>query len=142
MDSMTVRCWEPMQAHKALTRQVWPALKAALMAGKRMVVKVEQEKRSLAQNARLWAMLTEISHQVDWYGQKLTADEWKDVFTAALKKEKVVPGINGGFVVVGQRTSTMTKAEMAELQELMEAFGAERGVKFRELVDPETGEIL
>lgn len=25
----------------------------------------------------------------------------------------------------------MTKAEMCELQELMEAFGAERGVKFR-----------
>jgi hypothetical protein len=105
------------------------------MAGKRMVVKVEQEKRSLAQNARLWAMLTEISHQVDWYGHKLTADEWKDVFTAALKKEKVVPGINGGFVVVGQRTSTMTKAEMSELQTLMEAVGAERGVVFRRFED-------
>jgi hypothetical protein len=135
VDSVIVRCWEPMQAHKALTRQVWPALKSALMAGKRMVVKVEQEKRSLAQNARLWAMLTEISHQVDWYGHKLTADEWKDVFTAALKKEKVVPGINGGFVVVGQRTSTMTKAEMSELQTLMEAVGAERGVVFRRFED-------
>ena len=142
MDSVTIRCWDPMQAHRAITRQVWPALKAALMAGKRMVVKVEQEKRSLMQNARMWAMLTDISRQVDWYGQKLAPDEWKDVFTAALKKEKVVPGINGGFVVIGRRTSTMTKAEMSELQTLMEAFGAERGVKFRELVDPETGEIL
>lgn len=56
MDSVIVRCWEPMQAHKALTRQAWPALKAALIAGQRMVVKVEQEKRSLAQNARLWAI--------------------------------------------------------------------------------------
>ena len=141
-ERLTFRLWEPVQAHAVLTHHVWPRIKERLLTGQRMVVKVEQEKRSLAQNARLWAMLTEISHQVDWYGHKLTADEWKDVFTAALKKEKVVPGINGGFVVVGQRTSTMTKAEMAELQELMEAFGAERGVKFRAPVDPETGEIL
>lgn len=32
----------------------------------------------------------------------------------------------------------MTKAEMCDMQELMAAFGAERGVKF---CDPETGEI-
>lgn len=75
-------------------------------------------------------MLAEISQQVDWYGQKLTAEEWKDVFSAAMKRTKVVPGIDGGFVVCGQSTSKMTKAEMSEMQELMEAFGAERGVKF------------
>ena len=141
MDSVIVRCWDPMQAHKAITRQVWPALKAALMAGKRMVVKVEQEKRSLAQNARLWAMLTDISRQVDWYGQKLSPADWKHIFTAALKKTRAVPGIDGGIVVLGQSTSSMTKAEMAELQELIEAFGADKGVKFRAPVDPETWEI-
>jgi hypothetical protein len=41
-----------------------------------------------------------------------------------------VPGIDGGFVVLGKSTSKMTKAEMTELQELMAAFGAEQGVKF------------
>ena len=61
-----------------------------------------------------------------WYGQKLTAEEWKDVLTAALKKEKVVPGINGGFVVLGQRTSKMSKDEFSELIELTHAFMAER----------------
>ena len=37
----------------------------------------------------------------------------------------------------------MTKAEMCDLQTLMEAFGAQQGVKFREpeLVDQETGEV-
>ena len=75
-------------------------------------------------------MLDEISDQVDWYGRKLTPEEWKHVFTAALKKQDVVPGLDGGFVVLGQSTSKMTKAEMCDLQTLMEAFGAEKGVRF------------
>lgn len=141
MERLTVPCINPVQAHKALTAQVWPWLKAALTAGHRMVVEVKQEKRSLAQNARLWAMLTDISRQVEWYDQKLDAEDWKHIFTAALKKTRAVPGIDGGVVVLGQSTSKMTKAEMAELQELMEAFGAEKGVRFRAPADPETGEI-
>jgi hypothetical protein len=76
-------------------------------------------------------MLSDISNQVDWYGQKLTPENWKDVFTAALRRSKVVPGIDGGFVVIGAHTSTMTIREMAELIELMQAFAAEHGVKFK-----------
>ena len=56
--------------------------------------------------------------------------EWKHVFSAALKKQEVVPGIDGGFVVLGLSTSKMTKAEMCDLQTLIEAFGAEREVRF------------
>jgi len=41
-----------------------------------------------------------------------------------------VPGLDGGFVVLGTSTSKMTKAEMCDLQALMEAFGAEKGVRF------------
>ena len=95
-----------------------------------MVLEVKPSTRSLEQNARLWAMLTDISRQVDWYGRKLTPDEWKHVFSAALKKQEVVPGIDGGFVVLGLSTSKMTKAEMCDLQTLIEAFGAERNVRF------------
>lgn len=142
-ERITVRCWNPQQAHKELMQTGWPWLKAMLMAGHRMQVRIEKETRSLEQNARLWAMLTDISEQVDWYGRKLSPDSWKHVFTAALSKQDVVPGIDGGFVVLGKPTSKMTKAEMSELQELMAAFGAEKGVLFRwDEVDPETGEIL
>jgi hypothetical protein len=87
-------------------------------------------RRTLPQNDRLWAMLTEIARQVDWYGQKLTPDDWKDVFTASLRRAHVVPGIDGGFVPLGMRTSDMSKEEMSALIELIYAFGAERGVVF------------
>lgn len=129
-DRITLALWEPVQAHKALMH-AWTHAKAWLMAGHRLTLEVRPEKRSDAQNRRLWAMLRDISEQVDWYGQKLTDEEWKHVFTASLKRQKAVPGLDGGFVVLGQSTSKMTKAEMCELQELMEAFGAEKGVRFR-----------
>jgi hypothetical protein len=87
-------------------------------------------RRTLPQNDRMWAMLTEVASQVDWYGQKLTPEDWKDVFTASLRKAHVVPGLDGGFVPLGMRTSDMSKAEMGELMTLIEAFGAERGVVF------------
>lgn len=135
--------FEPVQAHKILTQQIWPLVKSSLIAGHRMVIEVKQETRTLAQNALLWATLTDISKQVDWYGRKLTPEEWKHVFTASLAKQDVVPGLDGGFVVLGKSTSKMTKAEMSELQELMQAFGAQQGVKFTapEFIDQETGEI-
>ena len=96
------------------------------------VVSIKEGTRSLEQNAMLWAVLNDISKQVKWYGQHLTDYEWKDVLTAALKKEKVVPGINGGFVVLGQRTSKMSKKEFAELLEIAYAFGTQQRVKFKD----------
>lgn len=93
-------------------------------------VEVKPQNRTLEQNARMWAMLTELSRQVVWHGQQLTAENWKDVLTAALKRQQVVPGVDGGFVVLGTSTRRMTKGEMAELIELITAFGVEHGVVF------------
>jgi hypothetical protein len=96
-------------------------------------VEIKEQKRSLDQNAKLWAMLSDVASQVVWYGQKLTSDDWKDVFTASLRKTRVVPGIDAGsFVPLGMRTSDMSKAEMADLIELIYAFGADHNVQWSE----------
>lgn len=87
--------------------------------------------RSKEQNALLWPLLTEVSNQVVWYGQKLTKEQWKDVFTASLKKQMVVPGLDGGFVVCGLSTRVFGKKLFSDLIELILAFAAERGVKLR-----------
>ena len=130
MNALTIPLYNRQQARQALTAQVFPYLDAALQGSRRWVLSIKPETRSLQQNARLWAMLTDISQQVDWYGRKLTPENWKHVFSAALKKQDVVPGLDGGFVVLGLSTSKMTVGEMADLQTLMEAFGAEKGVRF------------
>ena len=100
------------------------------------VVTVAEPTRSTAQNARLWAMLTDISEQVEWYGKRLTPEDWKHVFTASLKRLTVVPNLDGtGFVALGMSTSRMSRRELSDLMELMAAFGAERDVVWTE---PET----
>ena len=129
---LTVQCWEPVQAHAAMTAQIWPMLKSMLMAGHRMVLELKPVTRSLEQNAKMWACLTDISKQVNWYGNTLSPDDWKHVLSASLRKQRAVPGIDGGFVVVGLQTSQMTIAEMSEMIELAHAFGADRGVLFHD----------
>jgi len=89
---------------------------------------IQPENRNLNQNSLLWPWLSAISKGVDWYGNRLSADEWKDVLTASLKREKVVPGINGGFVVLGQHTSKMNKKDFSELLELTIAFAAQNNI--------------
>ena len=109
------------------------AARWAMQCSDGVTVEFRSARRNLDQNALLWCLLGEISRQVDWYGQKLSADDWKDVLTASLRRARVVPGIDGGsFVPLGMRTSEMTKAEFAELIELVYAFGAEHGVQFRD----------
>lgn len=111
------------------------ALEAVRAAGDDYVVTVSEPKRSLVQNALMWVLLGELSAQVEWHGIKLTPENWKDMCTAALKKQEVVPGIDGGFVVLGTSTRKMTKAEMSDLIEFIYAFGAQHGVEFGEEID-------
>lgn len=111
------------------------AVEAVRNAPEGYYVEVKPPTRSLEQNARLWAFLTDVSEQVDWYGQKLSPEDWKTMFTASLRKANVVPGIDqGSFVVTGLHTSKMTKAELSDLLELISAFGTERGVVFHDQI--------
>lgn len=90
-------------------------------------------KRSIEQNAKMWAVLTDISRHVDWpvdgKMQRLEPEDWKDILSAGLKKtQRIAQGIDGGFVMLGQRTSRMRVSEMIELIELAQAFGSSHGV--------------
>ncbi len=90
------------------------------------------ERRTIDQNDKMWPLLRDIARQVNWHGQKLQDYEWKEVFSAALKKQKVVPGLDGGFVVIGASTSRMPKKDVSDIIEMSYAFGAQQGVKWSE----------
>lgn len=110
------------------------AVREVVNAPEGYVVEVKEPTRSLEQNAALWAALHDVSEQVEWYGKRLTPEDWKHVFTASLRKLEVVPNLDGtGFVALGMSTSRMSKREMSDLLELIHAFGAERGVIFHTL---------
>ena len=89
-----------------------------------------EEDRNPEQNKKQWAMYHDIATQVIWHGEKLTPEDWKDILSSDWSKQRIVPGIGGGFVALGVRTSKLKKREMAELIELVMAFGCENGVKW------------
>ena len=61
---------------------------------------------------------------------KMDPDDWKDVLSAAFKGENVrlAMGLNGGIVLLGQRTSKFSKAEFSDWIEFLYATAADRGV--------------
>ncbi len=91
-------------------------------------------KRSLEQNSKLWAMLTDVAAQLAWHGKRLTPDDWKLVFLDSMTRElRIVPNIDGtGFVNLGRSSSDLSRAEMSDLIEIITAFGAKHGVKFHD----------
>jgi len=99
-------------------------------------VEFKAPKRSLPQNDRMWAALTDIAEQLPWHGIKLTPDDWKLIFLDALKRElRMVPNIdNSGFVNLSRSSSDLSKAEMIDLLTLIDAFGAQYGVVFHDPV--------
>lgn len=97
-------------------------------------IEVKAAKRSIPQNDRMWAMLTEIAQQLPWHGVKIRPDDYKLLFLDALKRERrMMPNLEGtGFVDLGRSSSDLTKDEMSDLIELIFAFGAKHGVTFHD----------
>lgn len=96
---------------------------------------IRPKTRTLAQNDLMWSVLTDISKQVEFVVNgaliKVSPEEVKDILTAGLKREmRMAQGIDGGMVILGQRTSKMTIRQMTELIELAHAFGTQRGVEW------------
>ena len=145
MSKLAITCYEPVQAHQAIT-QLWPMLKSMVMAGHKMVLSIRPERRTEAQNRLMWPLLTAFAKQLEWpiNGRmtKIDADDFKDILSAAFKGETVrlAMGLNGGVVLLGQRTSKFTKAEFSEWIEFLYATAADRGVKLPAW-NYETGEV-
>lgn len=126
---MKVTLHNAQQGHTVLL-DIWQKAKPFLLSGQKLVLTIEEQKRSTEQNALLWSVLSDLAKQVQWYDNKLSSDDWKHMLTAVMKKQRTIPGIDGGFVVLGSSTSKMTKPEMSELITLAHAFGDERSVKW------------
>lgn len=104
-----------------------------------VIIEAREESRTDKQNRLMWPLLKDLSDQVSWYGEKLEQAEWKDLITVLVsqmqnpeREQKSAPGINGGRVYFGVRTSQSSKRHMVEVIEAIYWFGTERNVKFSE----------
>lgn len=97
-------------------------------------VEFKAPRRTIPQNDRMWAMLTDVATQTPYHGIRLHPDDWKLIFLDALKREvRMVPNLDGnGFVNLGRSSSDLSKEEMTDLIELIFEWGARHGVTFNE----------
>lgn len=96
------------------------------------IAEIREATRTDEQNRLMWPLLDDVRDQVIWHKRKLPSDEWKNGFMMALEKAEFVPGIVPGTIwPLGLRSSVLGKAKFSELIEIIYAFGAENGVKFR-----------
>ena len=97
-------------------------------------VTLSEPPRTLDQNAAQWPILEAFSKQLEWpingVMTKITPEDFKDILTAAFKREtvRVAMGLDGGMVMLGQRTSKFKKAEFSEYLEFLHATAVLRGV--------------
>lgn len=110
------------------------AVKAVQSAPDGYAVAIQEPNRTLDQNAAQWPILEAFSVQLTWpvNGQMvhMTSEEWKDVLTAAFQREtaRLAMGLDGGVVMLGQRTSKFGKKKFSEWLEFLHSVAAMRGV--------------
>ena len=94
-------------------------------------VEIKGPARTRDQNAKMWAMLTDLAEQAEWAGKKRSTGDWKDLMTAAVKVAaglEAVPGLEGGLMILGLHTSDLDVEEMADVITYMLKWGDEHGV--------------
>lgn len=110
------------------------AVHAVQTAPEGYCVTISEPNRTLEQNSAQWPILDAFSQQLQWpvNGQMvhMTAEEWKDVLSAAFHREtaRLAMGLDGGVVMLGQRTSKFGKRRFSEWLEFLHAVAAMRGV--------------
>lgn len=97
------------------------------------VVKISEPKRNLDQNARMWAMLSDVSRAKP-EGRMWPPETWKCAFMHSLGHQvQFAEGLDGsGPFPLGFRTSRLTVRQMADLITVIQEYGDRHGVEWSE----------
>ena len=97
-------------------------------------IEFKETKRTLPQNDLMWALLTEVSQQLDHGGRKYDPTEWKSIFLHAFGREiTFLPSLDlKTFLPIELSSSDLGKDEMTNFIEFIIKEGTERGVVFND----------
>ncbi|WP_064240706.1 recombination protein NinB [Sinorhizobium glycinis] len=107
-------------------------------------VEFKASKRTLPQNDLLWALLTEVSQQLEHGGRRYEPGQWKAIFLHAFGREvSFLPSLDLKiFLPIELSSSDLSKDEMTNFIEFILKEGADRGVVFKEhKSDPADGSV-
>lgn len=109
------------------------AVEAVRSAPEGFTVTIAPRNRSLDQNARMWAMLSDVS-RASPEGRKWTPETWKAAFMHFLGHQvQFCEGLdNSGPFPLGFRSSKLSVRQMADLITCITEYGDRHGVKWSE----------
>ena len=120
-----------------LTRTITSTNRAELMAALKAapigaIFELVDDPRTLAQNKLMWALLNEVSTQLEWGGEFREPEDWKCAFMKSMGcKLRFMPALDGnGVVALGYRSSKLTKEKFSDLIETIYSEALSRGVVF------------
>jgi hypothetical protein len=97
-------------------------------------VEFKEPQRTLPQNDRFWAMLTDVATQHRINGRRYSTDDFKVMFLTAYAEEtgaeiRHLPALHrAGMIPAGRSSSDLGVKEMSEVIEWMFAWGSENGI--------------
>jgi hypothetical protein len=129
---------EPVQAHKVLTEQVWPYIKAMLVADHVLKISIGDINRTLEQNSRFHAICEDIAKAgFVWHGKKRNAEQVKVLLVsghaiATGEGAEVVAGLEGEFINLRESTALMSIKRSSSLIEYATAWATLNGYKLND----------
>ena len=144
-ERVTMQLWEPVQAHKAFMH-LYNTAKPYLMAGHRMVAKLEPETRRENHNRHFHSLIGQIAQQIG--GDLADAEDAKRILISAFRIDtrndpdlmgewakfgdvRMGRGLRGEVVLLGVQSRDFTIKLARAFILWLEAFGAESGVVFK-----------
>lgn len=96
---------------------------------KAYTIKIQDaDTRTLIQNKKMHAMLSDISKQSMWQNKPRDLNFWKRLFSAEVEEQEITTGLSGQLVVIGVSTSEQNKKWLAAMIELLYAYGSENQI--------------
>jgi NinB protein len=128
----------PEQA-TTLMQSLWPKVKAALAAGKRLTLEVKDASRSNEQNEKFHAIIGDITKQAQHMGAKWSAEDWKRLLVqefcrqSGLENGQIIPNLAGdGIVQLGRQTRKFTKEQASDFVAFLICWCDENGIELND----------
>lgn len=124
----------------ALMQSLWPKVKAALAARRKLTLEVKDASKSREQEEKYHAIIGDIAKQAQHMGAKWDAETWKRLLVDKYCREtglnsQIMANLdNDGLIQLGFQTRKFTKEQASEFVEFLLAWCAENGIELKETI--------
>ena len=122
----------------SLMKNIWPKVKEALAAGRKLTLEIKDAGRSNEQNEKFHAIIGDIAKQAQHMGAKWDAETWKRLLVDKYVREigltsKIMANLdNDGLVQLGFQTRKFTKEQASEFVSFLICWCDQNGIELND----------